>query len=67
MYGLSESTVVSHANRPGKVKLGTVGTPLPCIQHKIAEDGEVLIAGPTVFRGYYKSDKATQEALIGGW
>jgi long-chain acyl-CoA synthetase len=67
VYGMTESTVITHANRPGAVKLGTVGRALDDIEHKIAEDGEVLVRGPYVFKGYFKNDEATSKAIIDDW
>lgn len=68
VYGMTEATVMTHVNRPGAVKLGSVGRPLPCIEQKIAEDGEVLLRGPVVFQGYYKDEEATREAVDeDGW
>jgi long-chain acyl-CoA synthetase len=67
VYGMTEATVVTHANRPGAVKLGTVGRVIPPMEAKIAEDGEILMRGPWVFQGYLKSPEATQETLEGGW
>src|SRR5690606_34301986 len=54
-------------NRPGKVKIGTVGTPLPGTSIKIAEDGEILAKGIPVFRGYHNNPEATAEAFVDGW
>ncbi len=68
VYGLTEATVITHANTPLDFKLGTVGKPIKCVECKIAEDGEVLIKGPTVFKGYYKNEEATKEAIDqDGW
>jgi long-chain acyl-CoA synthetase len=66
-YGMTESTVITHANRPGHVKLGTVGRALECAEHRIADDGEVLVRGPIVFKGYFKNEAATRETVIDGW
>jgi long-chain acyl-CoA synthetase len=66
-YGMSESTVTTHANLPGRVKLGTVGKTIPSAQCKIAEDGEILIKGPMVFAGYYKDEAATSDTVKDGW
>jgi long-chain acyl-CoA synthetase len=63
VYGMTELTVICHANRPGSVRLGSVGTPLPFADAKLAEDGEVLVRGDTVFKGYYKNPEATAEAV----
>ncbi len=66
-YGMTEATVVTHLNRPGDVKLGTVGRLISPMEHEIADDGEVLVRGPFVFQGYFKNQTATDEALEGGW
>ncbi|MBO6934873.1 MAG: long-chain fatty acid--CoA ligase [Deltaproteobacteria bacterium] len=68
VYGMTEATVVTHANRPGQTRLGTVGRALPYVEHQLAEDGEVLVRGPMVFQGYYKNDDATAETIDpDGW
>jgi long-chain acyl-CoA synthetase len=55
-------------NRPGHLKLGTVGLPLPGTQLKIAEDGEILVKGPGVMDGYHCLEHTTGQALVGdGW
>jgi long-chain acyl-CoA synthetase len=66
-YGMTEATVITHANRPGSVKLGTVGVCADAMEAKIADDGEVLMRGPFVFKGYFKNDGATQETVVDGW
>jgi long-chain acyl-CoA synthetase len=67
-YGLTESSAGTHANRPGRARLGTVGTPLPGIEQKLAADGEVLMRGAWIMRGYHHLAEATREALDGdGW
>lgn len=67
-YGLTESTAAATLNTPCELRLGSVGRPLPGVELKIAPDGEVLVRGPNVFKGYYKNDAATREALDGdGW
>lgn len=63
VYGMTEATVVTHANRPGQTRLGTVGRALPYVEHQLAEDGEVLVRGPMVFQGYYKNPDATAETI----
>jgi len=66
-YGLTETSAPATVNRLDDFKLGTVGLPLENIQIQIAQDGEILIKGPTVFSGYYKNDQATKEAFKDGW
>ena len=67
-YGQTEETTASNVNRPNRFKFGTVGPAIPGIEVKTAEDGEILIKGPTVFAGYYEDEEATRAALPGdGW
>ena len=66
-YGLTESTAVTTINHPGAVKIGTTGRPLPGTELKLADDGEILIRGAHVFRGYYRDPEATSEVLVDGW
>jgi long-chain acyl-CoA synthetase len=67
VYGQSEDTGPTSYNRPGMVKLGTVGPVFPGVEVKIAEDGEILVRGPNVFLGYYREPEATAEVLVDGW
>jgi len=68
VYGQSEDTGPTSFNLAGRTKLGTVGPPLPGVDVKIAEDGEILVRGKNVFPGYYKDQEATKEALTDdGW
>jgi long-chain acyl-CoA synthetase len=67
IYGQSEDTGPTSFNLPGKTKIGSVGPPLPGLQCKIAEDGEILVRGPNVFLGYFKEPEATSETLKDGW
>ena len=67
IYGQSEDTGPTSYNLPGRTKVGSVGAPLPGIQVKLAEDGEILVRGPNVFLGYYKEPEATAEALKDDW
>jgi long-chain acyl-CoA synthetase len=67
-YGLSECTTAATVNRERRFKFGTVGLPLPGVELRIAEDGEILIRSNTVFAGYYRDDEATREVLDDdGW
>jgi len=66
-YGLTETTAPTNVNRPGRVKIGTVGIPLPGTSIRIAEDGEILARGIPVFRGYHNNPEATAEAFVDGW
>jgi long-chain acyl-CoA synthetase len=67
-YGLTETTGAGTVNRPERNKIGTVGQPLPGVAVKIAEDGEILMSGGNVFRGYWQNDAATKEAFgADGW
>ncbi|TFH42847.1 MAG: long-chain fatty acid--CoA ligase [Chrysiogenales bacterium] len=62
-FGLTETTPVTHFNRPNNIKPGAVGHAIPQTKVKIAEDGELLIKGPQVMKGYYKNPKATKEVF----
>ena len=66
-YGLTETTAASTVNTPGMIKIGTVGRPLPGVSIRVASDGEILIKGGHVFRGYYANPSATEESLVDGW
>jgi long-chain acyl-CoA synthetase len=67
-YGQTECAGVSHANVPGRNRLGSVGQVIEECEHRIAEDGEVLIRGPTVFCGYLHDPEATAATVDGeGW
>jgi long-chain acyl-CoA synthetase len=62
-YGLSEVTTAATVNRYNDIKFGTVGKPLPGVEIRIAEDGEILIRSNTVFAGYYHDDEATRATI----
>ncbi|MFE4465815.1 AMP-dependent synthetase/ligase [Oerskovia sp. NPDC056781] len=66
-YGLTESTAPTSVNRPTATKIGTVGPQLPGCGAKIAEDGEILLQGHHVFRGYHNNPQATADAFVDGW
>jgi long-chain acyl-CoA synthetase len=66
-YGQTEDTGVTCVSPAGKVKFGTVGPPLPGTEVKIAEDGEILVKSPSVFKGYYGNPESTAETIKDGW
>jgi len=66
-YGLTETTAGATLNLSTSLRVGSVGKPIPGTSIKIAEDGEVLIGGPIVMRGYWQNDGANQEAFDGTW
>ncbi len=67
-YGLTETTAASNITLPTKYRFGTVGAALPGVEVKIAGDGEILMRGPNIMRGYWKKEEATREVLEeDGW
>ena len=66
-YGLTETSPVIALNNPINHRLGTVGKPLPNVEVKIAEDGELLVRGPSVFKGYWKMPEETAAVFEDGW
>jgi long-chain acyl-CoA synthetase len=67
-YGLTETTAAAAVNHDEALRIGTVGRPLPGVAAAVAHDGEILIKGGIVMRGYWKNDDATKEAIDGeGW
>jgi long-chain acyl-CoA synthetase len=66
-YGLTETTAPATVNIPEKVKIGTVGPPLPGVSIRIADDGEILIQGVNILKGYHDNEQATLDALQDGW
>jgi len=67
-YGLTETTAATHVNRPGNLKFGTVGQALDGVTVLIADDGEILVRGPNVMKGYYKLPEKSQEVMSDdGW
>jgi long-chain acyl-CoA synthetase len=66
-YGLTETSAAITANRIGELKIGTVGKLLPGNSMAVANDGELLVRGGVVFGGYWRNQKATEEAIVDGW
>lgn len=67
IYGMTECAGASHSQRPGATSLGTSGLVIEGVEQKLAEDGELLLAGASVFKGYLFDEEATRRALEGGW
>jgi long-chain acyl-CoA synthetase len=66
-YGLTETSPVIAVNTPVNHRIGTVGKILPNLEVRIAEDGEILVKGPSVFQGYWNRPEETKAALVDGW
>jgi long-chain acyl-CoA synthetase len=66
-WGLTETTAAGTVNTPANLKIGTVGRPSPGVTVRIAEDGEILMAGENLYRGYWHNQGATDEVVAGGW
>ncbi len=67
-WGMSETTAMATLNPPGRIRVGTVGPPLPDTEVKLAEDGEIMVRGPQVMKGYRNMPEKTAEALTDdGW
>ena len=66
-YGLTETSPVIAVNTPVNHRIGTVGKILPNLEVRIAEDGEILVRGPSVFKGYWNRPEETNAALSDGW
>ncbi len=64
-YGMSETCAAATLNPPHDPRFGTVGPALPGFAVEIAEDGEILLGGPNVFKGYHRNDEATAETFVG--
>jgi long-chain acyl-CoA synthetase len=66
-YGLSETSPVLTLNGPGEFKIGTVGKPVGDVQVRIAADGEIIVRGSNVMRGYFRMPAETRAVLENGW
>ena len=67
-WGMSETTAITTLNPPGGVRVGTVGPPIPNTEVKLAEDGEVMVRGPQVMKGYRNMPEKTEETFTeDGW
>ncbi|WP_028925684.1 AMP-dependent synthetase/ligase [Pseudonocardia acaciae] len=66
-YGLTETTAAATLNTPAAQRIGTVGRPIAGTGVRIGDDGEVLIRGDVVFRGYWHNREATEDAIADGW
>lgn len=66
-YGLTESAPIIAVNRNKAFRDNSAGLPLPSVEVKIAEDGEILASGPSIMKGYYNNPGGTNEALEDGW
>ena len=66
-WGLTESTAAGTVNTPANIKIGTVGRPSPGVSVRIAGDGEILMSGENLLRGYWHNATATGESVVDGW
>ncbi|HKM67938.1 MAG TPA: long-chain fatty acid--CoA ligase [Candidatus Acidoferrum sp.] len=66
-YGLTETSPLIAINTPGAHRIGAVGRPLSNVEVRIAEDGEILVRGPSVFRAYWNRPEETSNAFVDGW
>jgi long-chain acyl-CoA synthetase len=66
-YGMTETSTVATSSRPDQHRFGSVGRPLEGVEVKIADDGELLVRGANIFRGYYRNDDASFGTIEEGW
>jgi long-chain acyl-CoA synthetase len=66
-YGMTETSTVATGQTPDDFRFGSIGKPLPGVEIKIGDDGEILLRGDNIFQGYYKNEEASDQALEGGW
>lgn len=67
VYGQTEGCGPTSLNPPDRIKIGTVGPPIPGCEVRIDDDGEILVKGGNVFAGYFKNPEATAETVVDGW
>jgi long-chain acyl-CoA synthetase len=66
-WGMTETSTAATINRHDDFKFGSVGKPFPGVEVKVAPDGEILVKGANIFRGYFKNKGATDETIVDGW
>ncbi len=66
-WGMTETSTAATCNQPDAFRFGSVGRPFNGVEVKIAEDGEILVRGKNIFRGYFKNKEATDETIVDGW
>ena len=66
-FGLTETSPVTHVNRPEKIKYGTVGQAVNNVEVRIADDGEILLKGPNIMKGYWMDEESTRKVIKDGW
>jgi long-chain acyl-CoA synthetase len=66
-YGMTETATAAIVNTLAEFRLGSIGKPLPGVEARIASDGEILLRGANIFKGYFKNEEATRETLADGW
>jgi len=66
-YGMTETSSLISMHKDGNIRLGTCGEPLPGVEVKIGEDGEIIVRGDNVFQGYFKDEENTNRTLVDGW
>jgi len=66
-YGMTETSTVATYSSPEHHRFGSIGRPLPGVEVKVAEDGELLVRGPNVFQGYYNNAEQSFGTIVDGW